>query len=734
MKVDTTLLKGRRAREFADYLLALDSPYAVLVSMSDTGTLATVEVDVAVETPQHAAVALEAVERIQILFVADDSFEPRFSALRADFPLNQVHTSLPVDGGPPTLCIWEITWAELRRNLTAEDLLVRLRQWLNRMARGQLHDPDQALEPLLPATSETLILPAGGLSAGTTSAVVKIREIAGRLFVELGQDGDAHANNLHLAPIFVTLAPVVHGGLNQMPYTLAALADLVGRYGGDLVKTLSAELSARFANDEAGASKLLVILLIPKKSSLEAEPTELEVRAFMSEDSVLVIGETLGVFYAEGQAARLRVGGEPGDLGPLKLSPWRIVQHLDRAAAARLSGREADDRRIVAVGAGAIASNLAAVAVRQAFGRWTFIDDDAVMPHNTVRHGQGDWAVGSAKVSSLRGLLDSTLAEPSVDAAIVADFLSPGARADEIDAAVTTADLLVDLSASPAVLGRLADAPSPARRMSLFFNPTGSDLVLLAEDAERIHRLDALEAEYLAAAATHPEMEGHFDQGRESFVRYGNACRDLSRPLPPWKVALLSAIGAEQLQRAAGCDDASLIVWRLDDDSSVSRIDLDVPPPPGAAGQDWRLTVSGRCLADMRRLRASALPSETGGVILGAVDHDRRTIHAALVLPAPPDSKQSPTHFERGSSGLKAAVGHIRDRTAQQLDYIGEWHSHPDGARARPSADDETVFAFLRERLGRAGRPYLMMIVGRDETFARFAIGHAAPEDAVFRP
>lgn len=733
MTIDTTGLSGRRARAFADYLLALDSPYAVLVAASEAHDFGRIQVDIAVETPQDAVVPLQPIERIEIGFSGDDAIEPRFWAAREDFPLHLTHTSLPTDGGKPNLCVWEIGWAELRRSLTPEDLLLRIQQWLNRTARGDLHDPAQGLEPLLPATSDTLILPAGGLPTGSTPKIGKVRQVGGRWLVDLGLDDVDPAADPRFGTLFITLPPAVHGSLNQMPQTLAALADLIHRYGGDLVPTLSVVLQDRFATSQAGQIRLLLIVLIPKKAEADAEATEFEVWAFLSEDTVLAIGEALGVFIADGQTARLRVGGAPTDLAAFKISPWRIVHRLSRAAAARLSGHELDDRRIVAVGAGAIASNLATVAVRQAFGRWTFIDDDAVLPHNTVRHGQGDWAVGNAKVSTLQAILENTLAESSVDEAIVADFLSPGAGAAAIEAAVSTADLLVDLSASPAVLGRLTDVPSAARRISLFFNPVGSDLVLLSEDAQRLHRLDALEAEYLAAAAIRPAMDGHFDQGRESFVRYGNACRDLSRPLPPWKVALLSAIGAEQLQRAAGRDDASAMVWRLDDDGAVTRIDLDVSHNPWSAGETWRLTVSGRCREQMRRWRAEALPSETGGVLMGVVDHQRRTMHVSLVLPAPPDSKQSPTYFERGSSGLKAAVGRIRARTAHQLDYIGEWHSHPDGAAARPSADDDTVFAFLREGLGRAGRPYLMMIVGQYETFARFAMGDAPPEDAVFR-
>ena len=53
-----------------------------------------------------------------------------------------------------------------------------------------------------------------------------------------------------------------------------------------------------------------------------------------------------------------------------------------------------------------------------------------------------------------------------------------------------------------------------------------------------------------------------------------------------------------------------------------------------------------------------------------------------------------------------------RRRTAGILDYIGEWHSHPEFTTAYPSAIDRLLIKQLAEALALDGQLALMVIVG----------------------
>jgi hypothetical protein len=93
----------------------------------------------------------------------------------------------------------------------------------------------------------------------------------------------------------------------------------------------------------------------------------------------------------------------------------------------------------------------------------------------------------------------------------------------------------------------------------------------------------------------------------------------------------------------------------------------------------------------------------------------RQIAYVVDALPSPPDSQEWPTLYIRGCKELPTKVEEIIQSTAGNLGYVGEWHSHPEGAATSPSGDDRKVFAWLTERMDAEGKPAMMMIVGDNE-------------------
>jgi len=434
------------------------------------------------------------------------------------------------------------------------------------------------------------------------------------------------------------------------------------------------------------------------------------------------LGEALGrTFSGDGQRSSLRIpAASPADFPKIALIGWRVVQRLDRANARVFAGNSASgDRKLVAVGAGAIGSNVIVNTTRAGVGTWTVIDNDMVLPHNTVRQAQTDRMVGFSKAATARILADNVLAEAGCTH-IEADLLDPGELAEAVADAFAGADLVVDFSASPSVLARIACDETVRRAASLFFNPSGDDLVVLAEDAGRRLRLDEIEAQYFLAAASDDRLKEHLSSARLDFIRYANACQDLSRPLPPWQVQTLCGIAGGRLLALLESAEAVAHAWHLDPaTAAVLPVPLSLAETHRCQFEGWRVTITYDVVDRIGVLRREATPDETGGVLIGSFDAARWVVHIVAALPAPVDSKQAPTYFVRGSKELKTVVDNIALHSAGTLGYIGEWHSHPDGIAVRPSGDDEAVFGYLETHLGPTGTPYVMAICGMDETWLR---------------
>jgi proteasome lid subunit RPN8/RPN11 len=293
---------------------------------------------------------------------------------------------------------------------------------------------------------------------------------------------------------------------------------------------------------------------------------------------------------------------------------------------------------------------------------------------------------------------------------LIADLLAP--LDDEVRRAFAEAEAVLDMSASVTVARHLVHGiDSPARRGSLFLNPDGTDLVLLVEDAERRVRLDDLEMQYYREIANNPDLSHHLLRNGER-IRYAHGCRDVTATIGQDQVAAYSGIGARAVRLALDAPAATLAIWRAGEDFAVSVIRSEPVTFDRLRLGDWTLALNPTLLRQVQELRAGKLPNETGGVLLGSFDLQRKIVYVVDTIPSPPDSQEWPELYIRGHKGLREQVERVDRVTGGGLQYVGEWHSHPDGAACNPSEDDSKVFDWLQSYMALDGLPPLMVIIG----------------------
>jgi integrative and conjugative element protein (TIGR02256 family) len=306
-----------------------------------------------------------------------------------------------------------------------------------------------------------------------------------------------------------------------------------------------------------------------------------------------------------------------------------------------------------------------------------------------------------------------------VSDAIAADVLRPGIESDRLAKSLDASDVIADFSASISVARHLArDVTANARRISAFLNPSGTDLVVLAEDSIRAIPLDCLEMQYYRGIVRRPELSHHLAKPSRQ-TRYARSCRDLTATISEELISLHASISSRALRHALNTESATAYIWRADDAMSVERLDLNPAQVAEIPMGDWRLCVDQQLLATIAEIRAEKLPNETGGVLLGSFDLKRRIAYVADTIPSPPDSVERPMAYIRGCQGLLEAVHEIEGKTGGMLQYVGEWHSHPDGFSLDPSKDDRDEFAWLASYMRADGLVPLMLIAG-DQSWAWF--------------
>lgn len=715
-------LASPRARLLADALADSTIEFARPIECRADQNFDVVIFDVEVELPQRLVHPIRSFERIAVLFDPNDRDTPEVLALREDFPWVP-HVNLRPFERPRSLCLYDEPFREIRRRWTAQRFVERIRDWLALTAKGRLHQDDQPLEPLMYGFGGTIVLPADVLDIGrpegakrltitsTDSEPGKLFLLADRSERRTQRDGFRAVASVHRC------APQQHGIIRHRPTNVKDLAGFVGPAGLDLIK----ELRDRLLEWKDESSKdptildhhLAIIVIMPKTRSGGPDVESSDVWAFLSTTTVRDGLQKLGLFdLREGFFAPIIGGDAEKEGADIDLDLLNPTFRTDRKANAALNGIKPEAAKLVAIGVGALGSQVAINVARAGFGTWTLIDDDKMMPHNVARHAMSGGAVGFGKAEVVAFTANSLTDGEAPFTPISADCIEPGDRASEVAAALNDAALIIDMSASVSAARHLAlKSESPARRASLFLSPTGEDLVLLAEDRGRSIPLDSLEMQYYRALAADDRLAGHF-KPRDQRRRYGQSCRDLTTNLPQDLVALHAAIGGRAIRDTLADPAARIAIWRADREGNVRRVD--VAPSPSLRHQvgEWTICTDENLIRELARLRESKLPKETGGILLGSFDLENRLIYIAHTIASPPDSEEWPTLYIRGCKGLRQRVEEVSRMTDGMLEYVGEWHSHPLGCPTAPSDDDLQVFAWLTEVMNADGLPATMMIVG----------------------
>lgn len=730
--ISHTDLRSPRAQSLYRYLHSDSCLYFNFIECLATEHTDVLVVEVSVEVHQHRLVDIRPKETIAISFATIEDSLPVFYPLREDFPINLVHVMVDWNKKKPSLCLWDEPFEELRPRLTSLLLLTRLKEWLESASSGTLHQPEQTLEPVLLGYTGQVVIPQDVTASDKRYVGYLSKDGHGRptyRFSEL-EASERNSNSPHCILAAFPTPAITHRAAEYAPYNLEQLKALLTDVGFDLKTELTKWVAHCTQQGDFGEAYLVLLINFPKKRSESEEPEASETWAFFLSKKVGEIGEILSLFsnakkYGhEGFVPLIGVPEENHSWEDIQIDALMVRREVSPDDLAVLSGVcKTPTTMIAAVGAGAIGSQIIELAARCGFGKWIVIDKDILLPHNLVRHILGDWALGMAKADAIRGFINQLVPGSPVTGCLIADVQSPEDNTDQLNDALNSADLILDMSASVSASRALCEHPSTKKRASLFLSPSGHDLVFLLEDTARTTTLWDLEGSYYKALATTPELKEHLGDTAGSRVRYGNGCRDITAQISAAQISALSGIAFPTLTEKIISSDSAAIIWRADfQGGEVKAFQVAIAPAVEFQMGTWRVRWNKQLLSELLEQRSVNLPNETGGILLGIVDLERRMIVVAMDIPAPPDSVKRPHYFERGVTGLHQSFISASSRSAGQLSYLGEWHSHPTGVTAFPSSEDEQVFKELENSFLDTEEPFMMAIIEADQIFFRVGI------------
>jgi hypothetical protein len=325
------------------------------------------------------------------------------------------------------------------------------------------------------------------------------------------------------------------------------------------------------------------------------------------------------------------------------------------------------------------------------------------MPHNLARHALTASCIGVAKADAVANEIQMLLG-PAAASSVVAFASDPAAHQ-----ALAQADLIIDASASVPTARSLADRSlSHNRTISIFLNPAGSDLVILREGEDRNPGIDHVEMTYYWMLVNDSNLETHLSDRGEAIYLSGG-CRQPSARISQALVGMFASLAVKRVLQDKPTPECAVEIWRMTN-AGIQAVCSAAPSYRDITVGEWKLSISEDVVRSVMAAHIATGPYETGGILAGGWDRMRKRVYVVGNFPPPPDSVASSTGFVRGNEGVFRTLDTVEARTAANLTYIGEWHTHPPGCSSRPSADDGVLLRWIGDVLLFLDVPPVMLI------------------------
>lgn len=673
-------------------------------------------------------------ERLAVMFIND---EPAVVPLRKDFPLTPHSYGLPLGSvlpGSMTICLDDRPWEDAKADYSGAEIIRRVISWFGRVDTGAVDDAFQLPHTIFLPAEQTIVmsskLQAEFCDPANPSVFLRLKSLGESdkyLVAEADEITDTNDPTGNAVGAFVGFTLGVRaqnsGAMWHRPQHLGHLRYMLAGGQEDLLDLLRRRLNQILSNPGPDVERLyqfrlLFQFVVFNDAHDSVEPMFLGTEASLGEIGVatgLLFKTPRGVGHSYGRC--LPIGNiDEAMVEGIRLMSANLSFCFEGEVASIYAGHDEEWRAgigksVAMLGAGSIGSQCITTLVREgAFEKLTIVDDDIFAPHNLARHVLRGPASGNSKTAMLSDDLSAIRADLCIET--ICEKISTTQPSEKLNEALATSDRILDFTASLGASRTLSAISRRSRATSAFFNPSGSSVVVLQEDASKTLDLATLEALYYAEICHNKSLYDHLRPGDQAVVS-GGQCRAVTSRIPASRAAILSSIAASELAKILSSRDPSITIASINADGGTSmhrsiptigKMSLD------AAG--WKICLAGVVAQRLQNLREAHLPSETGGILLGVVDHAQKRIEISMGLEAPPDSSGSPSSFERGVQGTIDSIAEARARTMHQLTYIGEWHSHPRGAQTAPSLTDGAQLVLLREELLAEQRPPVMVIVG----------------------
>lgn len=385
---------------------------------------------------------------------------------------------------------------------------------------------------------------------------------------------------------------------------------------------------------------------------------------------------------------------------------------------------------IFQVGCGALGSKIALHFIRSGQVDFTFLDNDDLSPHNIIRHGLLSNSLGLNKAEALKKEIDKMYdTDTNIKVEIIKESVIDHFSSHDSASFLKPYNIFIDASASNGVfnfINRL-EFPTHLKYFRTDIVNSGNFGILFSEGKDRNPRMDDLQVAIYDMSIERDDISKWLQDNRKEQgsvrstneeIMVGMSCSSDTIKLSDELISLHASVASTAIrklsQREEGKGIIQLSKYSPDNLENIFNVQQHKVNPFDVIkmrnDSEWVVRMKSGLKEEMFCALRKDFPNETGGLLLGRLNPKTKVVHITRILPAPPDSKKLPYLFIRGKVGVPLAIRKHRSRSGGLIDFVGEWHTHPNGSAQMSSTDQDAVNE-LRKYLDPIPYPTLILII-----------------------
>lgn len=385
------------------------------------------------------------------------------------------------------------------------------------------------------------------------------------------------------------------------------------------------------------------------------------------------------------------------------------IEPLSVEKALEVSGYKNDLGSMIIAGCGALGSKVIMHFIRNGHIDMFLLDGDSFSAHNLARHSLFPEQVGKNKAMALKAVAESFYKHDNLEEMgalpINADILMNPILLDK-------ANWFLDFTASKSFLNHQIKSikETTANICKATILDAGKLGILLIEGKNRNPRIDDLlvltydlykQYDFISEFL---QEENERSKQDSVIVNVGVGCNSETTILSDEVVSIHSAAFCSVIKnehdRKSFQDNGYIFINKIGTTNGfkVESFSFVVKPlVPIILSNGWEIRIKSDIIIKIKSEMGVAMPNETGGIFIGAINKKNKTIHVTDLISAPTDSVFNESTFYRGINGLPEEIDKIKELSGQTFGYIGEWHSHPFGPYGLSQKDMKEVNIHLKE-------------------------------------